>query len=1060
MTNTRSPLQDLNMRRAHNAPMDELHKTLETLEQRLKEMTEAQPVPAASKSDFLEAELPSRAEPRMSLADITASLDSQIAASAEKPMPRKFSAPLPKADLTFDEELARIESSVDILTAQNAETNGDDTSLRHARETAEHLQDELEALKRMMQTMAREESLRKLNHRWDQFDEKFEAFEQSQNQKAEAEFPELNSISDRLDDVRRAIDAMPQMQAVSIQPLEDRISGLAQSIEHMIGQKDEYAIPPVLDERLDEISRAILAGNMKRPDIEEIRRAEAVSQEVLSRMAELSQRIDFLSDNSSLPLQQIDTLAKQIRLIATYIDRALESGPALELEKVNTRLDDITRQLNTVESRFSMPQEAVFAALDQRFDALVLRLDEQFSQPSSNHDMMQSLEAQIASIAKQLSAPQDHHPLIKNLTPRLEQIETAVLKTREDTLDIARKAAEAAMEKFAAQAHQYDTSLVKELAEDMRALEKLARSNDERNVKSFDTVHSTLQKVVDRLSALEEQHKAPSLTAAAVAAPVAAPATKPRVKPAAETVKPTVEAPKQAAPAAKPLLSATKEPSATVSSDLSEVSVTRDLPVIQRSTELPDLNAIMKRVRGEPGLTSSLRQEKDLKSDVIAAARTAAQTAVQEAERISAEEQSEKGQEKAPKKSSFTQLIARQRKPIFLGIGAIMMALAALQAGEIYFNKSLVAPQPQMANSDTTVEDLIESNKVAEIAETEKAPVVAVTSPVAEEKTETALIEATAPSNPASKLEMAASETVASSAPAADPTVMTALPEMTAEAGPSALRKAAAGGDAMALFEIGNRYTDGVGTQADLTKAATFYAAAAARGFAPAQYRYGNLNEKGLGIPRNIDKAKHWYLKSAEKGNASAMHNLAVLYATGGDNAPDNKEAIKWFEKAAELDVKDSQYNLGILYAQGMGTKLDLEESYKWFALAAQSGDKDAAEKRDQVAKVLGSERLKQAEGKVALWKPKELDQTANSVTIPDSWVDENPVQTASVDMKKAVRNIQLILKKNGYDIGTADGLMGDKTRSAIKMFQQANGEEPTGEVNPQLVKLLLDHNK
>ncbi|MBB6260547.1 localization factor PodJL [Paenochrobactrum gallinarii] len=1053
MTNTRSPLQDLNMRRAHHAPMDELHKTLETLEQRLKEMTEAQPVPAASKSDFFEPELPSRAGTRMNLAEITASLDSRLAAGAEKKTPAKRPVALSKADLTFDEELARIESSVEVLTAQNAENNGDDASLRHARETAEHLQDELEALKRMMQTMAREESIRKLSHRWDQFDEKFEAFEQSQNQKAEAEFPELNSISDRLDDVRRAIDAMPQMQTVSIQPLEDRISGLALSIEQMIGQKNEYAIPSALDERLDEISRAILAGNMKRPDIEEIRRAEALSQELLTRMADLSQRIDCLSENSSLPLQQIETLAKQIRLIATYIDRALESGPALELEKVNTRLDDITQQLNSVEARFSMPQEAVFAALDQRFDALVLRLDEQFSKPADNQDMMQNLEAQIASIAKQLAEPQDHHPLIKSLSPRLEQIETAVHQTREDTLDIARKAAEEAMEKFAAQAHQYDNGLVKELAEDMRALEQLARSNDERNEKSFDTVHATLQKVVERLSALEVQHKAaaPAFTAPkASTAPVV-----PAMAQAAENVKAAFDAPKATAETTKPLFSATKEASTTVSSDLSDVSASHEQPIIERSGELPDLNAIMKRVRGEPGLATSLRQEKDLKTDVISAARSAAQMAAQQAGRISTEEKISSTESKTPKKSSFTQLIARQRKPIFLGLGAIMMALAALQAGEIYFNKSLVAEQPQIANSATTVEELIERDTVVSQTKTETTPVIAATTPALEEKAEAPQIASFTPVNAEPAV-----ETVTDIEPAADQIAMSALPEITPEAGPAALRQAAADGDAMALFEIGNRYTDGIGMQADLSKAATFYAASATRGFAPAQYRYGNLNEKGLGLPRNIEQARHWYLKAAEKGNASAMHNLAVLYATGGDNAPDNKEAIKWFEKAAELDVKDSQYNLGILYAQGMGTKLDLGESYKWFALAAQSGDKDAADKRDQVAKALNGEHLKQAEGKVALWKPKPLDQAANSVTIPDSWMDENPVKTASVDMKKAVRNIQLILQNNGYDIGTADGLMGDKTRNAIKKFQHANGEEPTGEVNPQLVQLLLAHNK
>lgn len=1036
MTNTRSPLQDLNMRRAHHAPMDELHKTLETLEQRLKEITREHKEPANAQAD-----LSTRNQPHMSLGDIAATLDREIALATDKSASRKFVAPSPKTDLTLDEELARIENSVEILAAQNAEQNGDNSALRQARQTAEHLQDELEALKRMMQTMAREESIRRLSHRWDQFDEKFEAFEQNQTQKTDAEFPELSSISDRLDEVRRAIDAMPQMQAVSIQPLEERISGLAQSIEQMIGEKDEYPLPPVLNQRLDEISRAIIASNMKRPDIEEVRRTEALSQELLSRMAELSQRIDCLSESSSLPLQQIETLAKQIRLIATYIDRALESGPALELEKVNARLDEIARQLNNVESRFSLPQDAIFSALDQRFDALVLRLDEQFSQPAGNHEMMQNLEAQIAAIAEQLAAPQKHDPLVKDLTPRLEKIETAVFQRQEETLDIARKAAEAAMEKFAAQAHQYDVTLVKELADDMRALEQLARRNDERNEKSFKTVHTTLQKVVERLSALEERHKTSN------AMPEQAEA-----KPSSETV--------------KPLLSVIKNP-ATASADLADLNGVRMQPAMDRPetpVDLPNLDAIMKRVRGEPGLTCGLRQEKDHRSDFIAAARSAAQMAAEEAGRLNADKESSK----QTKKLSFATLIARQRKPIFLGIGAIIVALAALQVGEVYFNKSLIAPQAKLANTETTVEELIDHNTVVSATTPKEAPIINATEPVADKKPQTPQASTFTPVKADTETEIAKrSETIVpeavadrDTAPVAEQATTTTLPAITAEAGPSALRKAAAEGDAMALFEIGNRYTDGIGVEVDLAKAAIFYAAAAERGFAPAQYRYGNLNEKGLGLPRNLEQAKHWYLQAAEKGNASAMHNLAVLYATGADSAPDNKEAIKWFEKAAERNVKDSQYNLGILYAQGAGTKPDLEESYQWFALAAQAGDKDAADKRDQVAKALSAEKLKQAKGRVALWRPKTLNQAANIVNIPDSWVEENPVQTASVDMKKAVRNIQLILQKNGYDIGTVDGLMGEKTRDAIKKFQIANGEEPTGEVNQQLVKLLLDHNK
>ena len=68
----------------------------------------------------------------------------------------------------------------------------------------------------------------------------------------------------------------------------------------------------------------------------------------------------------------------------------------------------------------------------------------------------------------------------------------------------------------------------------------------------------------------------------------------------------------------------------------------------------------------------------------------------------------------------------------------------------------------------------------------------------------------------------------------------------------------------------------------------------------------------------------------------------------------------------------------------------------------------------------------------------------------------ESPSKTASVDMKQAVRNIQLILNKNGYDAGGADGVMGAKTTEAITRFQKDNGMQPTGKVTEELVRALL----
>lgn len=59
--------------------------------------------------------------------------------------------------------------------------------------------------------------------------------------------------------------------------------------------------------------------------------------------------------------------------------------------------------------------------------------------------------------------------------------------------------------------------------------------------------------------------------------------------------------------------------------------------------------------------------------------------------------------------------------------------------------------------------------------------------------------------------------------------------------------------------------------------------------------------------------------------------------------------------------------------------------------------------------------------------------------------------------MKKAVRNIQAILNKNGYDAGQPDGVMGAKTKQAIASFQKANGMDATGEVNEEVVRKLLE---
>ncbi|CAN7194058.1 peptidoglycan-binding protein [Rhizobium sp. LjRoot30] len=493
--------------------------------------------------------------------------------------------------------------------------------------------------------------------------------------------------------------------------------------------------------------------------------------------------------------------------------------------------------------------------------------------------------------------------------------------------------------------------------------------------------------------------------------------------------------------------------------------------LLEPGSGAPDVKKILERVRAsQNGQRVAATPEVD-RADYIAAARRAAQAAAQEVDQAQQRLNAGKGG------AGFSAKFSQHRRPILMAVGAILLALMAVPlvntlvrgekapvavetttkstpsvttgadpAAATADNKSSAsATQATEANpGNSTATDTLPTDTKAIPADTgaENAPLNATASatselPVAGDSIEEPSTAATAGAEPAQETAIVVPDAIT----------------------PKSLSDAAVNGDPAALFEIGARYTEGRGVAVDLAEAAKWYQRAADKGFAPAQYRIANLYEKGTGVERDLAKAKSYYQQAADKGNASAMHNLAVLLATGVEGKPDFDAAVSWFVKAADLGVADSQFNLAILYARGNGVKQDLEQSYKWFAIAAKDGDKDAAQKRDEVANAMRPEQLENARAQVDLWKPQPLNADANSVNIPDEWVGKG-VKTASVDMKKAVRNIQAILNNNGFDAGTPDGEMGKKTVNAIKAFQKSIGHEPDGKITDALVKELLARNK
>ncbi len=528
--------------------------------------------------------------------------------------------------------------------------------------------------------------------------------------------------------------------------------------------------------------------------------------------------------------------------------------------------------------------------------------------------------------------------------------------------------------------------------------------------------------------------------------------------------------------------------------------------LLEPGSGAPDVRKILERVRAsqqaaKPGTAA---EDNGDRTDYIAAARRAAQAAAMEMDR--AQKAAPSGNKtmadvKAKAKGGEPSLFTRYRRPILMAVGAILLAAMAMPLVNTLTRSEAPAVVEQSAAEQTSkavpadaapgdaVETGVEDNAALEPtalpaadmaeapAETDE-PIAAASDVVSSAPVQAGnaapvnALMAPAPTGPTQTLEQSAAAPVASTlAPVpAEPAKVVVAEEIQpaapsaeivvpAEITPPSLSIAAKNGDPLALFEIGARYTDGRGVANDFAEAAKWYRLSADKGFALAQYRLANFLEKGTGVAPNIVEAKRYYEMAANAGNASAMHNLAVIYASGKDGAQDYAKAVEWFTKASEYGVSDSQFNLAILSARGNGTAQDLVASYKWFAIAAKGGDTDAAQKRDEVANALKPDQLERARADVDSWKPKELNPDANSANTPDEWAGKG-LKTASVDMKKAIRNIQAILNKNGFDAGAPDGVMGAKTVAAIKAFQTSIGENPTGQVTDKLVTELLQRNK
>jgi localization factor PodJL len=794
----------------------------------------------------------------------------------------------------------------------------------------------------------------------------------------------------------------------------------------------------------------------------------AMSQEDKTEIAALSRKLDQLAQRTQ---PESDVLARRIEALAIKLEDLSRIGSTELLERVD-RLSEqlevlttrgpvaIEKQIDTLAARIetlakSRKLEAVTSAtavvdlapLESMIGDLARRMDDA-SRPDASAQSLQALERQISALSSRLDQQPHRAPASDGLENTLQDLMRYLGGLREETTNAVDRAARAAVadaisKSVPAAAPQAGPDLAL-LREDLAGLRDVHSSIDQRTHHAINAVNDTLEKIVSRLAQLEDdisrERPAGFMQAPLTAEAAPAFAREPR---AARGLPPATEDAAGSPGLAPATPRPEPRPGEPVRQDSARHDSTRQEPRVSVPVPVPAADAAPVLAQGnaadvplEPGsgrpraraaapegAAMAAPAAASLNPNLIAAARRAAQAASAEAETLKGEAGGKGGKFKAPRVGlpiSLKETLEKRRKPILLGLAAIVLAIGAGQVATTMLGDGEPQNRPSAARIEAPQRQGADPGPPMQLQGSATQPTAPVAAPAlppkdqrslaapdqvpADPRAETTASVRPAPERPAQQAQPAAVAATAQPAPAAQepprepaqpmglaPVRVTSLGDIPANLGTAGMRRAALEGDANAVYELATRAADG--PTRDHRTALRMFERAAAAGLTPAQFRLGNIYEKGIGVTRDARLAATWYKRAADRGNAKAMHNLAVLIAEGVEGRPDYAAAAELFRKAAEFGVRDSQYNLAILLGRGLGLEQDLQQSYAWFAIAARGGDNDAAKKRDEVGARLTGADLAAANALTNSWRPKTPDPIANDISAPPEGWDPQPRQ-------------------------------------------------------------------
>lgn len=804
---------------------------------------------------------------------------------------------------------------------------------------------------------------------------------------------ELGNLSKRLDLVTNAVGGTRL----------DDIARDTQALRASIEQTARNNPADLLTRRLDELARKI----DQKDDRGVLEAVHALGDQVKtlagsgikgleSKLTDMTREMKKLAADQQ-PLPQMSAIAERLE----RIDRLLDHRPDSTLGG----LDAIVQSLDKISARLDREPAAGESETPALLAELATRMDRLAAQPQDSQSL-ERLQDEIGRLFQKIEALGQAPAGLDTLERGVSELFAQFDQTRKDMRNLAEAAAHQAAEQAIRNAPRDDSNdtLAAEglllIKRDLNEF-KTAQSEAERRTRStLEALHGTLEGIVAKLGDLEARKAEPRMPAEG--RPVAP--ARPDMPAGAATNHPAAPMPpgrrEPAPPAAEaPARAEVPQPVAAPRDLEAKALVDSDLPLE------PGMQP------GSAGAAPSATS--DLRTQYLAAARRAAQAAAESSQAVLAEhpKAGKAGRKKLLVGAEGGSLLSRARKPLLLGLAALIFSLGALKVMTGRFGKSedlALPPIPQKPAVSAPVTPgsaqgpgaPIEQDSRTGKDDPQNTGSVPPRVPAMDAQQAIPTIQPNGMmSLPGGKRGQKLSETSAVSQ--TDPTVVGSVggdgarPAETGRAaiaelvnvsnlkGQDKLRDAALAGNMAAWFEIGARYADGRGVPRDGKLAARWFEQAALAGHGPSQYRLGSLYREGKVVTKEPALAFQWFDRAAAQGHVLAMHNAAVLLAEGVHGAPDYAGAALWFKRAAEHGIKDSQFNVAILFARGLGVNQDLQESYRWFAIAALQGDQDAAKKRDDIAARLTKDQIAKENDRVKAFKPMSPNPATNE---PGNW--------------------------------------------------------------------------